>query len=100
MYEDYTYSLDDTVRDLRETQCTIGRFETWLRSHGYQPEQDPFMPRWQDTNGDDAADLVSEYLEARPVERSHREALLRHANEVGRVVPVWGDSGCGLALAG
>jgi len=100
MYEDYTFSLDDTVRDLRETQCTIGRFETWLRSHGYEPERDPFMPRLPDVAGEDAFELVGEYLAARPAERSHREALLRHASEVGHVIPVWGDSGCGLALAG
>jgi len=98
MYDEYTFPLDETIRELRDHQCAIVRFEGWLRSRGYEPERDPFMV--VSGEGVDAVELVDEYLEDRHQERGNRQLLLRHAHEVGSVAPVWGDSGCGLAIAG
>ena len=45
------------------------RFEAWLRSHGYQPERDPFMPPEAGyADADNATDLLDEYLKDRPAE--------------------------------
>ena len=72
----------------------IVRFEAWLRSHGYQPARDPFVPVHAGFDEiDDATDLVGQYLQDRPLEKLNREALLEHAYEIGDVAPVWGDSG-------
>jgi hypothetical protein len=76
----------------------IARFEAWLRSHGFEPERDPFIPAGGGYDGSDsAADLVGEYLDERPGELRNRDILMVHALEIGEVCAFWGDSGCGLA---
>jgi hypothetical protein len=85
-------------KDIRDNASAltpeIARFETWLRSHGYQPARDPFVPVHAGFDEiDDATDLVGEYLHERPYERMNRELLLDHAYEIGAIAPIWGDSG-------
>jgi hypothetical protein len=78
-------------------QSAIARFEAWLRSHGYDPDHDPFMPDEASLEAStDASDLVREYLKDRPSERRHLCLLARHAREIGGVSVVWGDGGCCL----
>jgi hypothetical protein len=77
----------------------LDRFETWLRSHGYQPGRDPFFPA--DSYAEeclDAGTLVAAYLRERPGELRNREALLLHADEIGDAMPVWTTNGCGLPV--
>jgi hypothetical protein len=77
----------------------IARFEAWLRSHGYEPQRDPFIPAGAGYDGSDsAADLVGEYLQDRPGERGNRATLMFHALEIGDVCACWGDSGCGMVV--
>ncbi len=96
----YIDELSHTEGDALETspqEPVIARFETWLRSRGYEPERDPFMPAGGGFDeSEDAAELVSEYLNDRPSERSNRGILMGHASAIGAICPVWGDSGCGL----
>src|SRR5687768_14959152 len=78
------------------------RFEAWLRSRGYQPVRDPFVPEAGldgSARSDDATDLVGEYLEDSPAEEPNRDLLMGHALAIRDVMPLWGDSvGCDLAL--
>jgi hypothetical protein len=73
----------------------IARFESWLRSHGYEPARDPFVPAPEANYemSEDAAELVGDYLRDRPGEAGNRDALIGHALQVGPVAAVWGDSG-------
>ena len=74
----------------------IGRFEAWLRSHGYDPSQDPFMPAdFAPETSTSATELVREYLKERPGEQRNQEELTSHAQKIGNVPAVWGDGGCG-----
>ena len=72
----------------------IIRFEKWLRSHGYQPAPDPFVPVHAGYDEiDDASVLVGEYLQDQPHERLNQEVLMDHAYKIGDIAPLWGDSG-------
>lgn len=76
------------------------RFESWLRSHGYEPMHDPFMDQVAGAElCDQATDLVDDYLRDRPLEEPNRHLLREHARLLGDVTCLWGD-GVGLALAG
>lgn len=97
MYHDDTIPFEMHKRCHSRCAPAIERFESWLRSHGYQPGRDPFFPA--ETYADDAvdvADLVTEYLDERPTEQRNRQALLEHAEDVG--TPDWVSNGCGLPL--
>lgn len=99
MYRNETEKQAGNEQDRR----VIARFESWLRSRGYEPERDPFMPFAGDDETDEAISteqLVREYLDDRPLEHANWQELLCHARQSRQVIPIWGDSGCGLALAG
>ena len=95
MYIDDTLPLDNNPFVQTRRSTVIARFESWLRSHGYQPQRDPFFPDdVQFVDFERVADLVGEYLTDRPGEQPHRRTLLKHAFEIGDVAPGWGDDGC------
>jgi hypothetical protein len=97
MYANDESCNEGDALEINPNTPVIARFEVWLRSRGYEPERDPFMPAGAGFDeSDDAADLVSEYLDERPSERANRGILMGHASVIGEVSPVWGDCGCGL----
>jgi hypothetical protein len=97
MYIDHTQPVE-TDSDPRSP--VFARFEAWLRSHGYQPERDPFVPAGACRGETDSAvSLAREYLVDRPWELPNRRELMRHAAGLGEVEALWGDS-CGGVIAG
>jgi hypothetical protein len=98
MYIDQEDRIKGNAVEMNSNNLVIARFEAWLRSHGYEPRRDPFVPPGAGYDlSDSAADLVGEYLEDRPGERGNRDILMGHALQIGEVCAFWGDSGCGLA---
>ncbi len=96
MYIDDDDRIEGNALEMNSNKLVIARFEAWLRSHGYEPERDPFIPAGAGYDGsDNAADLVGEYLDERPGEHGNRDILMVHASEIGEVCAFWGDIGCG-----
>jgi hypothetical protein len=98
MYNDEEPQAVDAAKGREAPQHTaVERFESWLRSHGFQPERDPFFPDEEFDSTSSAMDLVAEYLQDRPQEMSNRAELLSYAWEMGDAAPQWGALDSGLA---
>jgi len=92
------YTDDAKNRPNVDGSSAIARFEAWLRSHGYDPTHDPFIPDDVELGASaDASDLVREYLKEQPDERPSLRVLARHARQLGIVSAAVGE-GCCLAL--
>jgi hypothetical protein len=92
------YTDDAKIRPSVDASSAIARFEAWLRSHGYDPAHDPFIPDDVELGASaSASELVREYLKDQPDARASLRILARHARQLGIVSASVVES-CSLAF--